>query len=139
MCLYKAAVRFIRTACALTGALYSIHRYYTSSRMLRTAGRAACAVAGAYSVGSFVNAERNRADQLLGRNWIADAVEKSIPAVVNIKSDAVSSHGLGNVGQATGSGFIIDKSGLIATNAHVVAHSQIGASTLTVRPAVQNW
>lgn len=50
----------------------------------------------------------------LTRSFIADAVEKAFPAVVNVAVDSgyVSSNG---------SGFIISEGGLIVTNAHVVA------------------
>ncbi|KAL7680541.1 putative peptidase S1C, peptidase S1, PA clan, PDZ superfamily [Plasmopara halstedii] len=51
---------------------------------------------------------------VLSRNFIADAVEKAFPAVVNIAVDS------GYVG-SNGSGFIITQKGLIVTNAHVLA------------------
>ncbi|ETK88942.1 hypothetical protein L915_06899 [Phytophthora nicotianae] len=50
----------------------------------------------------------------LSRNFIADAVEKAFPAVVNIAVDS-------GYFASNGSGFIITKEGLIVTNAHVVA------------------
>ncbi|UIZ26473.1 hypothetical protein KXD40_001852 [Peronospora effusa] len=57
---------------------------------------------------------RSKYNNVLSRNFIADAVEKAFPAVVNVAVDS------GYVG-SNGSGFIISKEGLIVTNAHVVA------------------
>lgn len=53
-------------------------------------------------------------NSVLSRNFIADAVEKAFPAVVNIAVDS------GYVA-SNGSGFIITQEGLIVTNAHVLA------------------
>uniref|UniRef100_K3WPP6 PDZ domain-containing protein n=1 Tax=Globisporangium ultimum (strain ATCC 200006 / CBS 805.95 / DAOM BR144) TaxID=431595 RepID=K3WPP6_GLOUD len=50
----------------------------------------------------------------LSRNFIADAVEKAMPAVVNITVDS-------GYFSNNGSGFIIQSKGLLVTNAHVVA------------------
>ena len=59
----------------------------------------------------------------LSRNFIVDAVRVASPAVVHI---TVNSHGRPS---SSGSGFIIESSGLIVTNAHVVdAASQRGVS-----------
>ncbi|KAG2529169.1 hypothetical protein BBO99_00002622 [Phytophthora kernoviae] len=57
---------------------------------------------------------RQEKQNMLSRNFIADAVEKTFPAVVNVAVDSgyISSNG---------SGFIITTKGLIVTNAHVVA------------------
>ena len=52
----------------------------------------------------------------LTRNFIADAVELTAPSVVNITT-------MSNRGYSTGSGFIVDSSGLVVTNAHVVRNS----------------
>ncbi|CAI5728677.1 unnamed protein product [Peronospora destructor] len=57
---------------------------------------------------------RSKTNNVLSRNFIADAVEKAFPAVVNVAVDS------GYVG-SNGSGFVISKEGLIVTNAHVVA------------------
>ncbi|OQR92703.1 serine protease family S01B [Achlya hypogyna] len=54
----------------------------------------------------------------LTRNFIADAVEKAAPAVVNITIDYGHLQGM-----SSGSGFILDPMGLVVTNAHVVAHA----------------
>jgi len=61
-----------------------------------------------------------------GPNFVADAAEKAIPALVNISS--VQQGPWGRMVQSAGSGFIIRSDGLIATNAHVVK----GAKSLTV-------
>ncbi|XP_072532983.1 serine protease HTRA2, mitochondrial-like [Salminus brasiliensis] len=57
-------------------------------------------------------------------NFIADVVEKSVPAVVYI--EIVGRHVLSgrNVPVSNGSGFIISSDGLIVTNAHVVANKR---------------
>jgi serine protease Do len=68
----------------------------------------------------------------LDNNFIANAVERTGPAVVRIDSSRTldSSDGDFNrrVARGTGSGFIINASGLILTNAHVVD----GADRVTV-------
>jgi len=61
---------------------------------------------------------------ILNRNFIADAVDQTAPAVVNI---AVNS----GYGTSAGSGFFITSDGLIVTNAHVVAQTNQYA-TITV-------
>ncbi|KAF0714420.1 Aste57867_3878 [Aphanomyces stellatus] len=57
------------------------------------------------------------APTLLSRNFIADAVETAAPAVVNIT--LFNDH---HVPSSSGSGFIIEATGLVVTNAHVVAN-----------------
>ncbi|RHY41529.1 hypothetical protein DYB38_010512, partial [Aphanomyces astaci] len=57
-----------------------------------------------------------RGDLPMTRNSIADAVEKAAPGVVNI---TIYSH---HQPTSSGSGFLIDPTGLVVTNAHVVAH-----------------
>lgn len=64
-------------------------------------------------------------------NFIAEAVERTGPAVVRINSSRTlrrSTRPGGRVVQGTGSGFIIKSDGLVLTNAHVVN----GADTVTV-------
>jgi len=56
-------------------------------------------------------------DTRFTRNFIADAVEATAPSVVNITT-------MSNRGYSTGSGFIIDSSGLVVTNAHVVGNAK---------------
>jgi S1-C subfamily serine protease len=63
-------------------------------------------------------------------NFIADAAEVAAPTVVNILCE-IRQYG-GIAGLATGSGFIVDSSGLVATNAHVVAHAAQSGGKLTV-------
>ena len=50
----------------------------------------------------------------LTANFIADAAEKASPALVNIKVES-------SFQQSSGSGFVVDSSGLILTNCHVVS------------------
>ncbi|TMW68834.1 hypothetical protein Poli38472_006302 [Pythium oligandrum] len=57
---------------------------------------------------------KNAKAAFLSRNFIADAVEKAFPAVVNIAVDS-------GYFASNGSGFIIESTGLLVTNAHVVA------------------
>ena len=57
-------------------------------------------------------------------NFIADASEVAAPAVVNIVAEMRTAF---LSGMASGSGFIIDASGLVATNAHVVSHATSGS------------
>mmetsp|Transcript_8400 Transcript_8400/g.9587 ORF Transcript_8400/g.9587 Transcript_8400/m.9587 type:complete len:432 (-) Transcript_8400:403-1698(-) len=57
-----------------------------------------------------------------GPNTIADAVEVASPSLVHIKIRIAGPWG--QEGHASGSGFVIDSSGLIATNAHVVQRSE---------------
>jgi len=66
---------------------------------------------------SFVH-DRTASAATFGPNFIADAVEKSIPALVNIS--AVQHGPWGQMVQSAGSGFVIRPDGLIVTNAHVV-------------------
>jgi len=68
--------------------------------------------------------------RLLSRNFIADAVEKALPAVVNITIES----GWGS--EASGSGFIIREDGLIVTNAHVVAQAYRGVRTCAILSVV---
>lgn len=56
----------------------------------------------------------HRRNAALSRNFIADAVEKAIPAVVNVAVDS-------GYFSSNGSGFVIAANGLVVTNAHVVA------------------
>jgi len=60
-------------------------------------------------------------------SFIADAVEKAIPALVNIMVTQNAGRGY-LIAQSSGSGFVIDANGLIATNAHVVKN----ASSITI-------
>lgn len=64
-----------------------------------------------------------KAERMLSTNFIADAIEESMPAVVNIKMDVRQGF---QTGQSSGSGFIITEEGLVVTNAHVVAHAKDG-------------
>ena len=65
-------------------------------------------------------------------NFVADAVEKTGPAVVRIDSERSRRNRAARLGnravRGTGSGFIIKSDGLVLTNAHVVN----GADTVTV-------
>ncbi|XP_028657378.1 serine protease HTRA2, mitochondrial-like [Erpetoichthys calabaricus] len=57
-------------------------------------------------------------------NFIADVVERSAPAVVYIEIVGRQPFSGREVPISNGSGFIIDKDGLIVTNAHVVANKR---------------
>ncbi|KDO24525.1 hypothetical protein SPRG_10340 [Saprolegnia parasitica CBS 223.65] len=87
----------------------------------------AAAAAAAMAMGTWMGSRDEwasmKAAPPLTRNFIADAVEKAAPAVVNITID------YGHLqGSSSGSGFILERSGLIVTNAHVVAHAGPHAS-----------
>ncbi|CAH1778130.1 unnamed protein product [Owenia fusiformis] len=58
-------------------------------------------------------------------NYIADTVEKAIPAVVYIEIQGKHPYSGQNVQTSNGSGFIVRENGLILTNAHVVANKQV--------------
>jgi HtrA serine peptidase 2 len=66
----------------------------------------------------------------LHSDFIADAVSKAIPALVNISVEVNS--GWGGTGVSTGSGFIITKDGYVVTNNHVVAAGFSGGGTIVV-------
>lgn len=67
--------------------------------------------------------------ECIGPNFIAEAAELAMPSVCNILVDVRGPFGAS--GLAAGSGFVIDSSGLIATNAHVVAPAaQVGGRLL---------
>merc|ERR1719502_700377 len=67
----------------------------------------------------------------LTANFIADAAAKASPALVNIRVE-------GTFHQASGSGFIVDASGLILTNTHVVdaARGRSGSVKVTLSDGV---
>ena len=69
------------------------------------------------------NATATKPPRALNSNFIADAIEASMPAVVNIKMEVRNGFASG---QSSGSGFLITSDGLIVTNAHVVAHAKEG-------------
>ncbi|KOO23427.1 protease do-like 14-like protein [Chrysochromulina tobinii] len=93
-------------------------------RPIRHAARAITSAAVGLSAGALVgwtdapsavqcDAAPARAAAYLTANFIADAAEKACPALVHIR--------VGNgFGQSSGSGFVIDPSGVILTNCHVV-------------------
>ena len=60
-------------------------------------------------------------DKCFSRSFVADAVEQVAPAVVTISS--VTAWSIFR-GASAGSGFIIDSSGKVLTNAHVVMQSE---------------
>lgn len=63
------------------------------------------------------------------RNFVADAVERVLPAVVNV-SVPITAYMMHAA--AAGSGFIISKDGFIVTNAHVVEHAREKTVTITL-------
>lgn len=65
-----------------------------------------------------------------GQNFIADAAELASPSVVNISADMAVAKFL--VGQTSGSGFVLDSSGFIVTNAHVVSKAAGGKVFVTL-------
>lgn len=58
----------------------------------------------------------------LGPRFITDAAESCAPAVVNL-TVSMTAFGGALVGRSSGSGFILDKDGIILTNLHVVAEA----------------
>jgi HtrA serine peptidase 2 len=74
----------------------------------------------------------------LTRNFIADAVEKAAPAVVNVTVESMNKNGGhfshhpfygSSSSSSAGSGFILTSDGLVVTNAHVV----LSASTASMQ------
>ena len=61
----------------------------------------------------------------LTANFIADAAEKASPALVNITVTSMMK-------KASGSGFVVDSSGLIFTNTHVVGDAMRNGAAVTV-------
>lgn len=59
----------------------------------------------------------------IGSSTVADVVERSLPSVVNVRVTSVDVDAFGEVieGQGQGSGVVIDRSGVILTNNHVIA------------------
>lgn len=64
----------------------------------------------------------SRGSACLGPHFITDAAEACAPAVVNL-TVSMTAFGGALVGRSSGSGFILDKDGLILTNLHVVAEA----------------
>eukprot|EP00939_MAST-03C_sp_MAST-3C-sp1_P001483 g1483.t1 len=75
--------------------------------------------------------DRDERSRLFTRNFIADAVEKAAPMVVNLQSK-IDRKLLFRVHTeySSGSGFIVSTKGLIVTNAHVVGNSKTVDVTL---------
>jgi HtrA serine peptidase 2 len=79
-----------------------------------------CVSAALFLRSSYSDSECSEESRSRYSNFIADAVDIASPSVVNIQCEVSS----GFVhGTSTGSGFIIDKSGFIITNAHVVSRA----------------
>jgi len=76
--------------------------------------------------------ERN--NSALYRNFVADAIEKAAPAVVNLKCEYHPTPFLRGV--SSGSGFVVTPDGFIATNAHVVGN---GPNALQNKVLVTFW
>mmetsp|Transcript_12974 Transcript_12974/g.30779 ORF Transcript_12974/g.30779 Transcript_12974/m.30779 type:complete len:516 (+) Transcript_12974:219-1766(+) len=101
------------------------------------AAASAVAVAAPASAGSaHSEAADGAAASPFGPHFIADAAEKAAPAVVNVTvNHANRGHGYGMFStKSSGSGFIIDSSGVILTNAHVVldASGRQPAKSITI-------
>lgn len=98
-----------------------------SSAALLAAGGVAAALVSVLAADA--SSRNNSANMGESFNFIADAAESAAPMVVNIIVNVSQrggrtspfGGGLGGEMMGTGSGFIIDENGLIATNAHVVA------------------
>ena len=68
----------------------------------------------------------------LTRNFVADAAERALPAVVNITAGIGGGSFFAASGLSAGSGFIIRPDGLVVTNAHVVEGASNGAIVCTL-------
>ena len=71
-----------------------------------------------------------KAPAMLGPDFIADAVEKALPALVNITVEI--NNGWSGSGVSTGSGFIVSEDGYVVTNNHVVAAGFSGGGKVIV-------
>ena len=67
--------------------------------------------------------------RLRSLNFIADAAEVALPAVVNIQCSGVGPYG--QRAESSGSGFIISRDGMVVTNNHVVASARAVKLTLS--------
>jgi S1-C subfamily serine protease len=72
-----------------------------------------------------------------GREPVAAVVQQVLPSVVNVTTDVFTTDPLGNgqEGQGVGTGFVVDESGVVVTNCHVIeGASRIVVSTSDERP-----
>ena len=69
------------------------------------------------------------AGRLRSLNFIADAAEVALPAVVNIQCSGVGPYG--QRAESSGSGFIVSRDGMVVTNNHVVASARAVKLTLS--------
>eukprot|EP00928_Gymnodinium_smaydae_P088123 TRINITY_DN72265_c0_g1_i1.p1 TRINITY_DN72265_c0_g1~~TRINITY_DN72265_c0_g1_i1.p1 ORF type:complete len:361 (-),score=27.85 TRINITY_DN72265_c0_g1_i1:190-1272(-) len=101
----------------------SVHQFWTQPEGLRRQNAqctrfSSCVLAESASY-------RSPSESFLSRSFIADAAASVAPAVVNIQVKGLLSG-------VTGSGFLIDETGLIITNAHVVKGAPKGAVVVSL-------
>lgn len=103
-------------------------RRLTTSLLSRRALSATAAAAAVAATSAALCNERAEAEAgaHLSRNFIADAASQASPALVNIR--------VGNsFMQSSGSGFVVESSGLILTNTHVIRDAmRSGASSVSI-------